>query len=258
MNLCTNAVQAMEEGGALTVVLEPVPLHDRRILSHGILAPGRYVRLSVSDTGSGIPPAVFERMFDPFFTTKEPESGTGLGLSTVLTIVKSHGGFIQIDSLPERGSTFRVYIPVARDTAVAAETPRAAGIRGRQETILYVDDEAAVREVAWAVLDRLGFRPVTAADGAEALNYVEVLRSDIRVVITDVHMPHMDGLAFLRELRKTMPSVPVIVASGRLDEQAAADFASLGTAATLHKPFTEEDLIEALATALNLPAPRTN
>jgi PAS domain S-box-containing protein len=255
LNLCVNARDAMPEGGTLTleadvaeVDVAPVPGTDSDGQQPG---QNRYVVLRVTDTGSGIPPEIVERIFDPFFTTKGPETGTGLGLFTAAGIVKGHGGFFRVDSRPPRGSLFSVYLPaqeLAKDARVDAK-PR-PDFFGSGETILYVDDEPNVRDAAEITLKRLNFTPLLAQDGMAGLAQALEHRESVRVVITDVHMPHMDGLAFVRALRGVLPGIPVVVASGRLDATTATELRKLGATITLDKPFTQAMLADALRVAL--------
>ncbi len=252
LNLCVNARDAMPNGGTLTLEAENAEIDSTYATTVPDAQPGRYVLWRVKDTGTGIPPEIIERVFEPFFSTKGPDKGTGLGLSTVLGIVKSHGGFVRIYSVVGQGSTFAVYLPVdgsnAGNTCFLAKSEMA--YRGKGETILVVDDEAAVREITSSVLTALNFRVVTAADGTEALIRVAENRAELRAVITDLHMPHMDGLSFVRVLRRMLPGAGIVVASGRLDEHHASEFQALGVAAILDKPFTQEKLITALKTII--------
>lgn len=245
LNLCVNARDAMSGGGTLSVRVQEVELDAAYARSIPDAAPGRYVALRVSDTGSGIPPDILDRIFDPFFTTKAADKGTGLGLSTVLGIVKGHGGFVQVYS-QTGGTTFTVYLPAAATEADAAARahvvePGEPG-QGHEETILFVDDEAAVREVGRTVLERLNYRPLIATDGADGLVKAAEHRGTLRAVISDLHMPHMDGLAFVRALRHLLPDVPVVLASGRVDELVVAEMKRNGITRRLDKPFTEAQL----------------
>jgi PAS domain S-box-containing protein len=252
LNLCVNARDAMPGGGTLALRAQTVELDEAYARSISDARPGHYLALKVSDTGSGIPADILDRIFDPFFTTKSADRGTGLGLSTVLGIVRSHGGFVQVYSQPGQGSLFTVYLPVAEPSAqakAAVDMP-GAGFQGHGETVLFVDDEAAVREVGYTVLERLNVVPVLATDGADGLVQATTHRDQLRAVITDLHMPHMDGLAFVRALRRNLPDVPVILASGRVDEGTAADMQSLGVTLRLDKPFTQEQLARALQAVL--------
>jgi PAS domain S-box-containing protein len=250
LNLCVNARDAMPDGGTLTLEAKNVEIDAANARTHSEAQPGSYVLCQVTDTGTGISPETFDHIFEPFFTTKGPEKGTGLGLSTVIGIVKSHGGFVRVSSSPGQGSTFGVYLPASEITAGSAETtPQIeTGFRGRGATILVVDDEAAVREVMRAVLTNLNFKVLTAGDGTAALASITESQLEISAVITDMHMPNMDGLAFVRVLKARIPQVGVIVASGRLDEPQEIEFQALGVSALIDKPFTREKLVAALKT----------
>jgi two-component system, cell cycle sensor histidine kinase and response regulator CckA len=254
LNLCVNARDAMPNGGALNLSASMGDLDKKQARSIEGAKPGRFVVLRVTDTGAGIPPDVLERIFDPFFTTKSPDKGTGLGLSTVLGIIRAHGGFVQVESVPGDGATFSVYLPPAPDAGVSESgalveaTP--AAYQGQGERVLFVDDEGPVRDIATSVLKRLNFTPLLATDGADALILAAEHKADIKVVITDLHMPHMDGVVFVRALRRFLPDLPVVLASGRVDEASADELRKLGVVVRLDKPFTEAQLAQALRTAL--------
>ena len=253
LNLCVNARDAMPSGGVLKLSTNSVDMDSSFASSISDARPGRYVEWRVSDTGCGIPPAVLERMFEPFFTTKDTDKGTGLGLSTALGIVKSHGGCIDVHSKLGNGATFSIFLPVAEDVSSASaaigETP-AEGFRGNGESVLVVDDELPVREMTRAVLQSINFKVATARDGTEAIINVAELRDNLSLVITDLHMPHMDGIGFIRLLRRMAPSAAVVVASGRIDDASAKELEALGIKAVLNKPFTQEKLIIAIKRAL--------
>jgi signal transduction histidine kinase/CheY-like chemotaxis protein len=251
LNLCVNARDAMPEGGTLTLEAECSEMAPGAVGAPPELQPGRYVLLRVRDTGTGIAPAIMDRIMDPFFTTKGPEKGTGLGLSTVVGIVKGHGGHLHVQSKIDFGSTFTVILPVAAATAGTPVAVKVDGeLRGNGETILFVDDEPAVRDVARAVMRRLNYKPLTATDGSDGLIQALLHRAELKAVITDVHMPHMDGIAFARALRKMQPDTPVMLASGRLDEEARAEFAACGVVHKLDKPFGAPQLAQALKNLL--------
>jgi two-component system, cell cycle sensor histidine kinase and response regulator CckA len=252
LNLCVNARDAMPHGGKLTVQAKSVEIDTVYARSVTEAKPGRYVCLRVSDTGEGIPPDLLDRIFDPFFTTKAQEKGTGLGLSTVLGIVKGHGGFVQVHSTQGKGTTFAVFLPVAMSEAgsAALEESNVQAYRGQGETVLFVDDEPALREIGKTVLERLNFLPLIAMDGEDGLIKATENRSKIKAIITDMHMPHMDGLAFVHAVRRSMPHIPIILASGRVDDAVAMDFRALGVTARLDKPFTEAQLAEKLKSML--------
>lgn len=252
LNLCVNARDAMPGGGTLALKAKVVELDEAYARSIPDAQPGRYLALRVSDSGSGILPEILDRIFDPFFTTKGADKGTGLGLSTVLGIVRAHGGFVQVYSQAGQGSMFTVCLPVAACDAADSQ-PFAESVLsdiGHGETVLFVDDEPAVREVGRTVLERLKFRPVLATDGADGLLQTAAHRDQLRAVITDLHMPHMDGLAFVRALRRMLPDVPVIVASGRVDEAVASELQRLGVTRRLDKPFTQDQLARELRAVL--------
>jgi PAS domain S-box-containing protein len=247
LNLCVNARDAMPHGGTLTLEAQRATVDAAYASAIPEARPGDFVVLRVRDTGTGIAPEILDRIFDPFFTTKDPDKGTGLGLSTVIGIVKGHGGFIQVYSHPGQGAAFTVYLPAEGAENNPALAPRPdVKFRGHGETILIVDDEASVRKMAEAVLRRLNFKPVMANDGADGLLQAAKHRADLRAVITDLHMPHMDGLHFIRVLRRMLPDIPVVVASGLLEEEDAQEFLNLGATAHLDKPFTENQLLEVL------------
>ncbi len=247
MNLCVNARDAMPGGGTITIEVRPVAVDPGQAATVLNGKPGRYVLLRVTDTGTGIPPEILDQVFDPFFTTKAPDQGTGLGLSSVLAILKGHGGFVQVDSEPGKGATFTVYLPAPDAAGEGGKPPPKAGkFRGRGETILFVDDEASLRTVGCALLRWLGFNPVAATDGADALVRAEQYRAELRAILTDMSMPGMDGLAFVRAVRQVLPTIPIVAMSGRLDDAAVKELKTLGVSTRLDKPFTEDQLLEAL------------
>jgi PAS domain S-box-containing protein len=249
LNLCVNARDAMPNGGTLTLEAENAEIDAAYASSMPEAKPGSYVVWRVTDSGTGIPPEILERIFEPFFSTKGPEKGTGLGLSTVIGIVQSHGGFIRVYSVPGQGTTFAVYLPADGGKTEALDQERVPdAFRGNGELVLVADDEPAVRQAARAVLTALNFKVITAADGTEALIHVAEKRAELRAVLTDLHMPHMDGLSFVRVLKRMLPEVGIIVASGRLEERETKEFKSLGVSALLEKPFTQDKLVEALKT----------
>jgi len=255
LNLCVNARDAMPNGGTLALDAENAEIDETYAGNFPDAKPGWYAVWRVRDTGTGIPPDVLERIFEPFFSTKGPDKGTGLGLSTVLGIVKSHGGFVRVYSTPGQGSTFAIYLPAdTSDSALRAE-PTTTGnpFLAHGEMILVVDDDTSVRKISRSVLTALKFQVITASDGTEALMQVAEKRADLRVVITDLHMPNMDGLAFVRVLRHMMPKVGIIVSSGRVDERDRLAFKDLGVTTMLDKPFSREKLIGALQTVLQSP-----
>lgn len=251
LNLCVNARDAMPNGGILMLEAENERLDASYAATIPGAAAGSYVLFRVRDTGTGIPPEVLERIFEPFFSTKGPDLGTGLGLFTTAGIVKGHKGFVRVDSTPGKGSVFAIYLPAEETKGEAGSPSAAAGppFRGNGETILVVDDEASVRQVARAVLVSLNFQAITASDGTEALIQLAEKRTNLKGVITDVHMPGMDGLNFVKVLKRMSPDAGILVSSGRMDEKETAEFKALGVKVILSKPFTQEELQEGLRRA---------
>jgi PAS domain S-box-containing protein len=251
LNLCVNARDAMPEGGTLTLCCENTLVNEELARVNPPAKAGRYIMIRVSDTGHGMAPELVERIFDPFFTTKEIGKGTGLGLSTVLGIVRSHGGFLTVESEPGQGSTFRVYLPAAPDEqpvpspVIAARSPR-----GQNELILIVDDEPSISESTRVVLERSGYRAIATTSGNQAL---ELFRQDpgrISLVITDVMMPVMDGIAMLRKMRDIRPDIRAVVTTGMASESKQTELAELGITEALLKPCDRSELLEAVHSAL--------
>jgi PAS domain S-box-containing protein len=255
LNLCVNARDAMPEGGRLTVSAENVTL-DAAFAGANIEAkPGPHVVLQVTDSGSGIPPDIIDRVFEPFFTTKDVGKGTGLGLSTSLAIVKSHGGFIRVDSTPGHGATFRVYLPAQLGAVTDPGQPAAveeALPRGQGELILVVDDEAPVRMVTRRMLEAFGYRVALAGDGAEAVALYSEQKDAIAAVITDMMMPVMDGPATITALRGMRADVRIIASSGLHGRGSDAHASAIASVRHfLPKPYTAGELLSALKLALS-------
>jgi PAS domain S-box-containing protein len=251
MNLCVNARDAMPGGGKLTLELENIEVNEAVASMNPGASPGRYVALGVTDTGTGISPENLDKIFEPFFTTKEVGQGTGLGLSTVIGIVKSHGGFIQVNSRMGQGTQFKVYLP-------ACETPKDgekkqkpdASPQGRGELVLLVDDEESIRRVARQTLERHGYRMIEASDGAQGLAQYTQHQSEVRLVITDVVMPFMDGPAFIRALRQLNPQIRIIAMSGHQSKASAGHLPPKLVQGLLAKPFDAAELLQTLKQAL--------
>ena len=261
VNLAVNARDAMPDGGTLTIRTYGVAAAEVRKLGADVLPVGDYSAISVTDTGSGIPPEVLPKIFEPFFTTKEVGKGTGLGLSTVYGIVKQSGGFIFADSEIGRGTSFVVYLPVFQgETAeVAAPAPKPAPQElwgtGR---ILVVEDEDMVRSVAERALVRQGYQVRTAANGEEALEILAQVAADATIedfdlLISDVMMPLMDGPTMVEHARKQFPALPILFMSGYAEEQLRKSI-NLDNVAFIAKPFSVQQLAEAARDALARPA----
>jgi PAS domain S-box-containing protein len=250
-NLVINARDAMPQGGKIIIEAQNISIDDNYAQMNPEAKPGPYVCLTVSDTGAGIPEEIMSRIFDPFFTTKESGKGTGLGLATVMTIVKSHGGFLNVYSELGRGAEFRVYLPAAEVTLSGQSAASISELpRGNGELILVVDDEVAVREVTRSTLETYGYRVLLAADGAEAVALFAQHREEIGLVLTDTIMPYMDGPATIQAIRRLRPDIKVILSSGLQSEHKEEEAGRAGAQAFLAKPYTAETLLHTLAELL--------
>jgi CheY-like chemotaxis protein len=251
MNLCTNAVHALARGGVLTVVLERVAVGAPRLLSHGTLSAGRYVRLSVSDTGSGITPAVLERMFDPFFTTKRVGDGTGLGLALVHGIVVDFGGAIDVATQVGAGTTFAIWLPAAGEIPMLLAEPAGEVPRGNGETVMIVDDERALVALAEETLAELGYKPVGFDSSVAALQAFHTEPKRFDLVLTDEIMPGLTGTELAREIREVRPGISVILMSGYGGAQLSERAQAAGVIEVLRKPLVRRDIAEPVARALH-------
>ncbi len=258
LNLAVNARDAMPDGGQLAFSVVNAELDEHYAGIAPGVKPGPYVLIQVRDTGAGIPQHVIDKIFDPFFTTKEIGVGTGLGLSTVLGIVKSHGGFVNVYSKP--GETiFKIFLPAAASgTMPAAAQGATAPPLGDGEMILVVDDELGIREIASAVLNRYGYQVVVAEDGPSALALFAASPDKFKVVLTDMVMPFLDGMTLVRTLRKMQPGIKAIISTGREEDCRPEEFKALGIQAYLSKPYTRDQLLEVLHHVLADDAPAEN
>ena len=243
MNLCVNARDAMPSGGRLSVAARNLVVDAANAASHPDVAPGAYVTVTVSDTGVGIPDDIRDRIFEPFFTTKVGQ-GTGFGLSTVMAIVRSHGGIVSVTSRPGLYTGFTVYLPATPAVAPEApRAPRAANLpHGAGEGVLVVDDEEAIRGLARRILERYGYAVMVASDGAEATRLYAAHHDRIAVVLTDMAMPVMDGTATIAALRAIDPAVTIIGSSGHASNGALRYF--------VPKPYNAEVLLTTVARAV--------
>ena len=248
LNLCVNARDAMPDGGLLRVGAFNVTLTEGDPKLPPSVQPGPFVAIEVSDNGHGIPPEIRRRVFDPFFTTKPIGKGTGLGLLTVLGIVRSHGGFVDVDSTPNVGSTFQAYFPaMPESTATTALPPvKTPAPLARGQTILVVDDERSVRDLVRAGLEQAHFRVLTATHGEDALAQYLKQRTAISLVVTDVMMPVMNGLVLIRALRAIDPTLKIIATSGLSELPQRLELAALGVPDVLVKPYEHASLLEAV------------
>jgi two-component system cell cycle sensor histidine kinase/response regulator CckA len=252
LNLCVNARDAMTHGGDLSIGVENCHIDQPYAAMHLEARPGRYVQISVTDSGTGIPADILDKIFEPFFTTKDMTKGTGLGLSTVMAIVKSHGGFVNVYSEMDRGSTFKVFLPAARTPTESLEdsVEQANLPGGNGETVLIVDDESSILNIADQTLKAYGYKVITASNGAEAVTIYAQRRDEIDLVLTDMMMPVMDGLATIHALRRLNPSVKIIAASGLNANGEAGGLTESGVRHFLTKPYTSGTLLRTLRDAL--------
>jgi PAS domain S-box-containing protein len=251
MNLAVNARDAMPSGGKLVIETANVRIENDRTQRHFECAPGNYVMLAISDTGFGMTPEVLAHIFEPFFTTKEVGKGTGLGLAMVFGIVQQSGGCIHVESEPGRGSTFRIYLPVAGEAAAkASEPPLTLRSRG-SETILLVEDDEGVREVATASLELHGYDVITAFDGREALRIAQSDRENIDLVLTDVVMPNLGGSELALALREKFPRLKVLFMSGYTEDSVVRDGLMQSNLHFIQKPYTPLGLAQKVREVLD-------
>jgi hypothetical protein len=237
----------MPDGGTLTIAAENLVFDQHYAQMNPEAGPGPYVLITVTDTGTGMPLEILDRIFDPFFTSKEPGKGTGLGLATVQGIVKSHGGFVNVYSELGRGTQFRIYLPAIATSQTAQAAASAPNLpAGHGQTILVVDDEASVREITRTTLETFGYRVLAASEGAEAVALYVSHQDEVAAVLTDMMMPLMDGSATIRALMRINPRVTIIASSGWAEGERTAEVAQLGVKTFLPKPYTAEKLLVTL------------
>jgi signal transduction histidine kinase/FixJ family two-component response regulator len=250
LNLTVNASDAMPLGGKLTIETQNFIVDAVYAQTRPSVPPGSYVMIGVSDTGHGMDEATKARIFEPFFTTKEPGRGTGLGLATVYGVVKQSEGFIWVESSPGNGSRFEVYLPQSNERVGAVpDSPSATPSVARRETVLVVEDEQEVRELACEFLKCAGYSVVTAENGLEALETTKRLGKSIRLVLTDIVMPKMRGPALARQLKSVLPDVRIVYMTGYLEQTDGSD-EFLQDAHFLQKPFTRESIVGGVAEAM--------
>jgi signal transduction histidine kinase/CheY-like chemotaxis protein len=255
MNLAVNARDAMPQGGRLILETANVDLDDEYVRRHVGARPGPHVMLAVSDTGTGIPREIQAQIFEPFFTTKEQGKGTGLGLATVYGIVKQSGGYIEVDSEPGQGTVFRIYLPRLDAAAVTVDrSVRPAAVAGGTETILLVEDEEGVRELARDILRASGYTVLEARNGAEALLLCERHQGPLDMLLTDVVMPRMSGRELAERLAPLRPELSVLFMSGYTDDAVIRHGVLAAGTAFLQKPFTPAALVLRVRETLDLTA----
>ena len=253
MNLLVNAADAMPHGGTLIIESGTELLPEESIKTHPGATAGAYAVISVTDTGTGIDKETMERIFEPFFTTKEEGKGTGLGLSMIYGVVKNHGGSVTVYSEMGEGSAFRVYLPAGGEAAshpeAEVDTPR-----GRNELILVVDDEEAIRSFAKEVLETHGYRVLAAADGAEAIEIFRENNGSIGLVILDMVMPNMGGRETFLKLREMNPDVNALLSTGYSQNGKAQEIMSSGVKGFIQKPYQVNALLSKVRSVLDAKA----
>jgi len=262
LNLCVNARDAImsvpapdhapEPVRRMTIMAENTDIDQHFASMNPGATLGPHVVVSVSDTGTGMSSEVMDKIFDPFFTTKEPGKGTGLGLATVIGIVKSHGGFLTVQSEVGQGTTFKVYVPAAKSaTESGATTENVEPIEsGNGELILVVDDEVPIREALVSTLESNGYHCFTAEDGSDALAVYFSRRDEINLIVTDLAMAQMDGVKLIRNLRRLGADVRVVVSSGHIQKEAMQELVALGVRHFLEKPYSADKLLRTIRRAL--------
>jgi CheY-like chemotaxis protein len=253
MNLCVNARDAMPEGGTLTVETENVTIGDEYCREHPWAAEGRYVLLTVTDTGHGMDEATRAHIFEPFFTTKDPGQGTGLGLATVYGIVKQHMGFVHVYSEPGIGTAFKVYIPIVDQPVDAVGSRVEASAVGGMETILVAEDEEMVRNVVTQVLRGAGYTVLTARDGEEALRVFEEHADGIDLALLDVMMPKLGGRDVMDRIHAKHPGMRLLFSSGYSEKGIHTDFVIKEGLRLITKPYQRTELLRAVRKTLDAP-----
>ena len=250
MNLVVNARDAMPQGGKLRIVTTNATLDEAALQDFPLGRPGRYIVLTVSDTGIGMDAATQEHIFEPFFTTKEQGKGTGLGLATVYAITKQMGGFVGVESAPGEGASFTVFCPAIDAPASAVERSSATGLSRGTETVLLVEDATAVRSVIRQVLERLGYTVLDAADGQLALEVAARHQGTIDLVVTDIVMPALGGRELAERLQQMRPNIRVLYTSGYTDDAIVRHGVLDSQVVFMQKPFTPETLAAKVREAL--------
>jgi CheY-like chemotaxis protein len=258
MNLAVNARDAMPRGGTLAISTSTVTIDEAYAQVQPEARPGLFVWLRVSDTGCGMDEATMQRIFEPFFTTKEVGKGTGLGLATVYGIVKQHGGWIEVASEVGKGTSFNVFFPATGEPIVGlqAETTEAVeAVRGGKETILVVEDEPVLRDLAHVILRDCGYEVLEAGTGSEALRVWNTRQGEVDLLLTDMVMPDgMSGMELAQRLRDAHPELKIIFASGYSMEELDTGFVREGHALFLQKPYTHVTLPKAVRECLDAQA----
>jgi len=250
LNICLNARDAMPAGGALMLTTQNLEIETQTSAPHFNVAPGKYVHIVITDTGVGMDAATQARIFEPFFSTKERGKGTGLGLAMVYGIVRNHGGRIYVDSAIGKGATFHIYLPATQPAAVITKPEPQLEAPLGHETILLVDDERVILDVASRILKQLGYGVLLAREGQEALRLFAERRQEIALVILDMVMPRLNGREVFRRLKEIDPQVRVLLSSGYSADGDAQAILNEGVIGFVQKPYLVNDLAQAVKRAL--------
>jgi signal transduction histidine kinase/ActR/RegA family two-component response regulator len=250
LNLCTNAAQAMEDGGVLEIGLNDIYLEGSLIRRFPDLGPGDFLEISVTDTGKGIAPDVIDSIFEPYFTTKAPGEGTGMGLATTHGLVKGYGGEIMVESRPGEGTVFKIYLPVVRKR-VAEKLPKVGALPTGSERILLVDDELPIAKMGGKILERLGYAVTTCTSSVTALELFKTNPEAFDLVLTDMAMPNMTGDKLSVELMKIRPDIPVVLCTGFSRKISDETVAGIGIKGFVHKPVAKADLAKIIRKVLD-------
>jgi len=251
INLCVNARDAMSDSGVLTLETENVLINQEYCRTHSWARPGRYILLTVTDTGCGMDNRTLEHIFEPFFTTKDFGQGTGLGLATVYGIVKQHNGMVNAYSEPGKGTTFKIYLPVAERAASEVGSKLSPPALRGSETILIAEDNEMVLKLAVNILENAGYRVLASRDGAEALRMFEKRADSIDLALLDVVMPELGGRRVYEAMKDRKPSLPVLFVSGYSEYATDTSFILENSLPLLQKPYSREDLLRTIRAVLN-------
>jgi len=244
MNLCVNARDAMMNGGDLIIKTENIVIGDEYCQKYSWGKKGKYILLTVTDTGLGMDKATVDKIFEPFFTTKKESNGTGLGLATVFGIVRQHGGMINVFSEEGKGTTFKIYFPIVERKYGLTERKSEYSVQGGNETILIAEDDKAIRNLAMRILEDVGYKVIVAVDGSEAVELFKQNSDEISLVILDMIMPNMGGLSAFKCIEKINPDAKVLFCSGYSSKTFWDDFASMEKAKKIHKPYSRNSLLK--------------
>lgn len=251
MNLCVNSRDAMNDVGTISISAENFLVDETFTACNADLHPGPYININVEDTGEGIPPESATRIFEQFFTTKEEGKGTGLGLFTVMNIVKNHNGFLRVYSEVDKGTKFSIYLPATDNNAVAQIEEQMRSQDGKGKYLLVIDDEASIREITRSSLQAYNYNVLIASSGNEAISLFSENRSLISVVIIDIVMPVMDGLMTIKSLQEIDANIKIIAVSGLSQKEKINEIKNLGVAKFLSKPFTTNILLKSINEVIN-------